>query len=285
MQFKYLSAALHPTAAEVVKHFRDNFGLTGFRPEEAIHPEIGFTPTLHAVNKTHHIVCVEISEQVYPASLDAFVLSAKNLSLPILLYVAVPTGLPQSEFNAAFKRAKENGVGILEVGPKSAKMLSAPLSLSLTGVRPIPVSKFPAKYRQSLSTAQQTFLNGDPAKGCANVYDEIEALCRRIVKRADAKALWKDPLQVPTKLKRDTGPWTKIVEMLQEHMDAKKMNCPDLDDGLLYRILGITPHRHEVGHKPSVAALKKRDSELRTRFEHATDILHDLVRAAGSLRV
>src|SRR5258706_6399282 len=115
MQFKYLSAALHPTAAEVVKHFRDNYGLIGFKPEEPVHSDIGFTPTLHAVNKKYHIVCVEVSEQVYPPSLDAFVLKAKNLSLPVLLYVAVPSGLPQSEFNSALKQAKENGVGILEV--------------------------------------------------------------------------------------------------------------------------------------------------------------------------
>jgi hypothetical protein len=59
-----------------------------------------------------------------------------------------------------------------------------------------------------------------------------------------------------------------------------------LTTAFLAKIHGVTPHRNESGHKPrSEAELKKRDRELRTRFEAAVDLLRDLIVAVKPLRV
>jgi len=58
-------------------------------------------------------------------------------------------------------------------------------------------------------------------------------------------------------------------------LDYKR--CPKVSRPLLARILGITEHRNELGHKPrNRAARVKRDQELRTRFEAAADLLFDV---------
>jgi len=80
------------------------------------------------------------------------------------------------------------------------------------------------------------------------------------------------------------GAWAKVIGVLIDHMDYKKV--PNLPKSLLARILGITGHRNESGHKPKTkAALIKRNTELRTRFENAVDLLSDLIRASRSLHV
>lgn len=285
MQFQFLSAALHPTAAEVVNYFRQNLGLGGFKAEQAIDDEIEFKPALHAVSKDHHIICVEVSETLYPPSLDAFILACKNKSVPAKLYVATPTGYSQTEFRAAFQRAKDNGVGLLEVTGNQVKAFHLPLSQSLSGLRRVQLANFPAKYREPLFQAQQTFLDGDPVKGCAGVYDELENLSRRVAIKANDKGFWHDPAKVPN-VNFETHSWAKLLEILKDHLNRQAAGCANLNDALYYRILGVTAHRNDAGHKPnSVARRKKRDAELRTRFEHATDMLLDLTKAASPLRV
>jgi hypothetical protein len=66
-----------------------------------------------------------------------------------------------------------------------------PLSRSLCGVRSIEMKKHPTKYRYALSQAEATFRQENPAKGCSEIYDEIQALTRLIAKKTLKEGMWK----------------------------------------------------------------------------------------------
>jgi len=60
----------------------------------------------------------------------------------------------------------------------------------------------------------------------------------------------------------------------------------ELKKNLLIRVAALTDHRNDAGHKPkNRAALIARDRELRTRFEHAVDVLRDFANATRPLRL
>ena len=159
------------------------------------------------------------------------------------------------------------------------------LALSLISVRPIHMKKYPAKYESALSDAEATFKNGSPAKGCSLIYDEIEGLSRAIAKKSKAKGYWRSPRQgqrVP-RTNLDIAPWQNVMEVLMERLDWQRCKCLK---NSLQRVVGVVPHRNESGHKPkTLAARIKRDSELRTRFEAAADLLFDLICACRPLHL
>jgi hypothetical protein len=222
------------------------------------------------------------SETPYYQFLDSVVLDCVRLGLPVKLYVAFPTSAEAPQYKSLVDRARKNGVGVLEITPTGGQIIHEALSLSLWGLRRTDRQRFPVKYRSSLSEADSIFLNGSPEKGCAKIYDEIEALIRRIAKKTSAKGFWKNPVPAGTKLDKD--PWARILKLLLDNLDFKKTGS--LNAGLLSRVQGVTDHRNDTGHKPKTrAALIKRDRELRTRFEHAVDLFLDLIKAASFLHV
>jgi hypothetical protein len=285
MTYNFLQPHLHATADAAMSFLRKQYGITQFRTEEGIVQDIGFSTTLYGVTTDFYYLCVEVSETAYSQPLDAFVLDCKNRILPVRLYVAMPKGTNDKDFKANLKRARNNGVGIIEVDADGGTVIQEALSLSLTGVRRIDPTEFPSKYRMPIGQAQSTFFNGDPAKGCSHLYDEIEGLCRSIGKKLDKNAMWQGKKKA-TGIDFDKDPWASVVQYTMKRIDRSAAKCPDLDNGLFNRILGITPHRNETGHKPTnQKSLIARDRQLRTRFEHATDILSDLINASRSLRV
>jgi hypothetical protein len=157
--------------------------------------------------------------------------------------------------------------------------------LSLSGVRLEERKNFPVKYRSNLSTAEATFRNGDPAKGCSLVYDEIEARSRRLAKKVVQKGWLKGGAAWPPKLDIEKAPWAVVMETLIENVDFARLP-PNSRKSMLIRISAITELRNEAGHKPKTrAARMKRDRELRTRFESAVDLLRDFINGSRSLRL
>lgn len=290
MSYRFLEAPLQPTAEAAKKFFRQELGVTHFRIEEPIQADIDYRPTLSAITKDFYWICVEVSESAWPQNnmLDGFVLDCKNRCLPVKLYVVIPKGTSDVEFKTNLQRAQRNGVGVLEVDDAGGNSFQDALPLSLTGLRPTISTDFPPKYRSAIREAERTFCNGNPQKGCSAIYDEIELLTRKLAKKTNQKGFWRalKPSEKPPKINLDNGPWTKVLKVLIDHLDLKRCKCPRLNDALLARILGITPHRNESGHKPKTQAqLKKRDEELRTRFEAGRDILRDLINATKPLRL
>ncbi len=286
MDFRYLSEQLRPVASAAARFFKNSWGVSKFKVEEPIDERVEHRPTLHGVTRDYHYLCVEVSENPYPPGLDSFVLDCRDHFLPVRLFVALPAGSKGADYTRDLGRARDRGVGVLEVSGRRVKKLHDSLSLSLAGVRPIEVGKAPPKYRFALSQAESTFRGGNPSKGCSELHDEIEALSRRIAKKTRQKGLWQALRagERPPKIDIDKGSWARVVKTLMNHLDYKR--CDFIDHSLLGRVLGITAPRNESAHRPRTrAALVKRDRELRTRFENAADILLDLIRASKALRV
>jgi hypothetical protein len=286
--YRVLTNHLHGTADAAIKYMVSELGVStsAVKIEQEVHPAVDFRPTLQATTSEKQVVCVEVVDSLYPPELHAFILSCRNHSIPVKLYCAFPAGtIPQLE-TKKLQFASENGIGILEVNPVSGygKLLNQPpVALSLGGLRKFDLAVYPSKLRPSLRSAVDTFRAGNPVKGCAQVYDEIEQLTRRVGRKCAT---------IPAALKKthsinwEKDSWHKVLEFLKDNLEATKAGCPLLKGPLLSRLIGVTEYRNETGHKPtSVAKMIERDIALKTRFESAMDELRRLAEAARPLRL
>jgi hypothetical protein len=279
MAYRYLSDNLHSIADRVKQYFRAERGLSNFRIEEEVHKGLDYRPTLHTFSKDHHIVCIDVQDSPYSASLDSVVLDCVKESLPIRLYVAYPGEPPPQEYKKKVDRARKNGVGVIEVRKDMIEVTHEALALSLLGVRTVNPKRFPSRFRGELVRAESTFRSGSPVEGSLIIYKELEALSREIVNKTRKKGLWRalNPGEGSPHIKQNT-PWQRIIQILMEHLDRQA--CPALSIPLLARVLSVAPHRNDTGHKiTSLNQLIKRDTELKTRFESATDLLLELIAA------
>jgi hypothetical protein len=288
MNFTFLADRLRPTALAACTFFRAQWGVSRFFAEDSIDAQIAWKPTLQAKMHDQHLLCVEVSETPWPASLDAAVLECKQLCLPVRLVVVLPAGARGPTYLEDITRARKFGVGVAEVGSTGGQIIQQPLSLSLSGVRPVNRRSFPPKYRYTVSLAEDTFVGGNPVKGCSDIYDEIESLTRRIYKKAAKRTLWrklKGGEKLPSLNPDDEKvAWSGLMRTLRDFLDYKR--CPSITRSLLDRVLAIVPHRNESSHKPKTTSqLRQRDTQLRTRFENAVDLLSDLIEAARPLRI
>jgi len=283
-QYRILSPGLHETADATVEWFVNYWGIArrNFVVETSFDDDVDFRPTFVTELDDGHLLCVEVSENIYSKTLDSVVLACQHKGLPVKLVVAVPRGAKDPDFPIKLRIAKRNGVGILEVDAKSGTMLQSPLSLSLVGVRPLQLSDFPPRYRQPLQHAHQVFRDGEPSKACSLVYDELEAGCRQLASKCAAKGIWKPP----SGLKLDVGPWAKLMSELDKGLDRKDPLAKRISKALIARIIGVTPHRNDSGHKPKTLKTRmNRDQELRTRFEGGVDLLREFTEVAKPFRI
>lgn len=285
MNFRVLPLQLHSTAEDVARFFKDDRGISKFAAEEQADKNIEYRPTLRAISKDCHDTWIEVSETPYLQSLDGPVLHCVANSKPVKLYVAFPSGAPTSEYKKRIDEARSKGVGAIEVTANGCTVIHEARLLSLEGVRCEDRKKFPPRYRAALSSAETTFKNGDPAKGCAIVYDEIEALSRRLAKKVQTEKWYSKKATAIPAMKTEKENWAPMMEALLRESDQNKFP-KDLNKSLLMRVAALTAVRNDSGHKPKDrAAQAKRDRELRTRFESAVDVLRDFADAAKTLRI
>ena len=190
MNFRVLPAQLHRTAERVARFFNEQRGCSRFKVEEQVVKDLDYRPTLQTTTPEYLDVWIEVSELPYLRSLDGIVLHCVTSSLPVKLYVGFPAGLPATEYKTNIDEARRNGVGAIEVSDHSCHVVHEAMTLSLAGVRREDHRLFPLRYRSPLFTAETTFRDGDPAKGCSLVYDEIEGLSRRLAQRIHHRNLW-----------------------------------------------------------------------------------------------
>lgn len=282
--YRALPENLHSAADAAIKYFAKHHGVPQPKVEQEVHPAVPFRPTLQFQLPDKHFLCAEVVEELFPPELNEFVLSCRNHGVPVKLFAVVAQGQLAAIPTQAIKFAQENGIGVLEVAQSGAGTeLVKPVSLSLTGLREFRLSEYPAKYRAALRGAIDTFRQGNPAKGCAQVYDELERLTRKVGRKS---------MQIPGGLKKapafdwDRESWANVLEFLRANVQAGALNCPDLKPILFTRLMGMTEYRNDTGHKPaSISKLIERDKQLRTRFESAMDELAQLIKAASPLRL
>lgn len=291
MSYRSLPPHLHETADAVKKYFRDSQGLVKIKIEEPIDNRAVYTTTLTGSLRDQHLLCVEVTDGGYTNALNSFVLDCMTRGLPVLLYIAIPRGVEtQANFTDILKRAQAAGIGIVEIDGREGTVLCRATSLSLCALRRVDVKSFPSKYRQALSDAEGTFRGGNPSKGCAAIYDEIESLSRQLAEKTFKKGYWRAPKkgQKPLKLNFQKGPWQNVLDALHRELDYGQIRkkCANLDRPLIARVMGLTSQRNESSHKPRRRQdLQRRDQRLRTRFENAVDIFHELVSAVKPLRL
>jgi hypothetical protein len=285
VNFRVLPTQLHATAEEVVRFFKEERGLTKFKAEEPVDDTIAYRPTLQTVTHEHRDVWVEVSEAPFLRSLDTVVLHCVTNCLPVQLYVSFPAGLPPTEYKANIDESRRKGLGALEVSKGRVQVIHEALLLSLTGVRTEDHLRFPPRYRSVLSSAETTFRNGDPAKGCSLVYDEIEGLSRRLANKIMGKNWWTHKSSGPPNLNVWKDNWATLMDTIMSRADLNALPTK-MKRALLIRVAALTDVRNDAGHKPrNRSALIKRNQELRTRFETAVDVLRDFADAARTLRI
>jgi hypothetical protein len=282
--YRILPPGLHETADAAINWFFNEWGVKKARVqvEVAFDPDIRFRPTFVAQLDDGHLLCVEVSQSIYSNTLDSVALGCSQKGLPVMLFVAAPKDVKDPDYSIKLKDAKRAGVGVLEVDSRSGTVIQAALSLSVAGVRPIQTSVFPARYRQALQQAHQMFRDGDPSKACSLVYDELEASSRRFAEKCVKKALWNNP----GKLKIESAPWANILTELNKGLDRSNNLAKPVTPALVARLIGVTTHRNESGHKPKTLKERiSRDQALRTRFEGAVDLLKEFLDATSPLHI
>jgi len=287
--YKGLDKSLHAYADAAQKYFATHWGISAskFVVEKPVIDALGYKPTLQAETQDHHILCVDVVQTLFMESLSDFILRCMAAGTPLKLFIAVPPDSP-SILMKELESARDVGIGVIRMAPQPS-ILHHALSLSLTGVRRPVIKEYPATYRQTVETALATFLDGNPSKGCLELYEKIEDLTRKVAAKAEKKGgCWKDLSGTRTTpgLKWDTAPWSRVMDALYKHLDVKKLGCGSLSSALLGATVGVVPDRNDVGHTPSSLKRRiKRDAALRTRFEHAADLLRDLAAAVKPLHL
>lgn len=283
MSYRILGQSLWPTANAVRKYFKETLGLATIKVEEEIAKEVP-RPTLHAKSRDQAFICAEFLEAgCFSLNIERFVSACKAKQLPVRLFVVFPEGAKSKDFGKDFRAAREHGVGVISVSEAGeVNVLAEPISITLSGLRKIDPKAFPAKYKGDLMSAQQTYLNGNPAKGCAAVYDIIEALTRRVAAKLHSQAwvaAWSS--RAP---RFEKAAWFKLADDIYRTLDFNRV--PRQERTLWAKIVSLTNLRNESGHEPKTMKERvARDKELRTRFEDATDVLRKLIEATKDLAV
>ncbi len=288
MNFHFLSENLHDTALASKSFIKNRFGISKFNVEQSIHKSIGYGPTIHGKTKENYIFCIEVRENInrIHVAFNEFISECMRNCLPVKIIIAIPKGVKYS--SKELKNIKKLGLGLLEADKQDSYLAEIPTNLHLSHVRPIEFNKYPIYFREKLHEADSTFKNTSPVKGCLIIYEEIEYISRIIAEEAIKKDFLKKNIKLPKKFKNlnfKIGSWAIIIQFLMGHFDYKKAKCPQLNTSLLARILGLTSHRNDAGHKPqSLEKLKERDIQLRTRYETSFDILLELINACKPIK-
>jgi hypothetical protein len=284
MKYQALAESLRPVADAVASFLRQEEGATRFKVEKPLEGGGKYGPTLQALCPDGSLIAIEVNEGGFTTPLDAFVLECQRNGVPVRLFVAAPLGAPAQALLDLHRFAKSRGIGVLEVDGTTVTRHIPALRLSLTGLRAVNRKRFPRRIGQHLVGAEETFRNGDPAKGCTRVYDVVERCSRRLCVDVKSKNLWKRSLAIPGHQDEwyERSPWAGVLKLVADSGDWRAIRSVgiDISDALWSQIRGLTGHRNETGHEPtSLRALQSRDTKLRTRFEHAVDTLDELLEA------
>ncbi len=285
MIYKSLPDNLHTLADRLADYLGEDRGITHFKAEEQIDPDLHYRPTIQGVSPDKYVFAVEVQDKPDAEILDSVVLDCVARAIPVKLFLAFPestTPVP----HRVVEKLHQKGLGVIEIRASGPVVLSEALPLSLFGYR-LDRSRFSPKIRGILLEAENTFRSGSPPKGCSIVYEEIEDLSRKLIRTTKTKKMWRKLKagEKASKLDLDNGPWEKVLELFDDFYIVKKKRVPDLTSNLIHRLEAVTVFRNQSAHKPKTLSERtQRDREIRTRFESAVDLLFDLVKVLGQVK-
>lgn len=292
MSYIILPAPLWEVADLAREHMRERYAHASVKVEKPISIEIEHTPTLHAKMTNHHFRCVEVVSSLEETTYLRFIQACQKHTFPVLLLIALPKENQTRTFSREVNNARLYGYSIWVVDTINGKIeeMNSPLSLSLTGLRMCDRKRLSPKYLEPILSGEQTYLNGDPGKGCSAVYDQIEHVLRLAAFKTYKAGYWDSTLSKPDDLKAKMS-WANVIEAFKKHIKPNKAsvdgkNISALKPVLFDRLNGITEYRNEVNHTPkSLKKLIERDQRLRTRMESAVDLYQELVDAVKCLNL
>jgi hypothetical protein len=285
MIYKALPENLQAHADRIAVYLREDRGVTHFKPEEPIDSDIQYRPTIQGTSPDKYIVAVEVQDRLDTSFLDSVVIDCATRAVPVKLFLAFPEPAAAVPHQVV-ERIHKKGLGLIEVRAAGPVALVEALPLSLFGYR-LDRFRFPAKLRGTLLEVDNTFRSGSPPKACSVVYEEIEDISRKIIKKTKKKKMWRKLRagEKPSKLDLDNGPWEKVLEQFEDFYLVNKKKVPDLTSNLIHRIEATTTPRNQSAHKPKTLKERiQRDQEIRTRFESAVDLLFDLVKVLSEVK-
>ena len=267
----FLRPGLHDTADAVKAFLANERGVTKIRMEETIDPRVLFKPTLSG-KILGGLVCVEVSETFFPATLDSFVTDCLAHGLPVKLFVACPASPTGKIDQSAISRAANLGVGCLLVTDGAVTVIREANDLSLFIESP-KVSVFTGPFREAVANAFATYMGGNPAKGLGALCDTIELVIRRVAIWAKKKGI----IPPANNLNLETGPLHNVIQVL--------MKYHVLADALLGKCLGMTEFRNASSHPPLLlSALVRRNTRLKNNFLYSLQLLEDLLASSKGRR-
>lgn len=267
MPYNYLAPPLRPIADMVVKHLKEKLGLKKILLEK-IDFDASPAPTITG-NSIHGIrVCVEVNSSLFPVTLDSFVADCIQQGLPIKLYVAIAKPEDNSLNLTDLRRAKKFGIGsiLVDESNKVITILNEPLELSLLlDDSSRDLSRFPHKFRSDITTAINTYQNGDPKKGISDICELAEDICRKVAKAAKKKGV----IPSSNTIDLDKGDWSGILKLMTKHSV--------LHDIILADWLGKTRIRNSTNHpSKDFNERAKLHRRFKTNFNSCLDSLKDL---------
>jgi hypothetical protein len=282
--YRVLSQPLWPTADAVQQFLKKNHGITSIKVEEEIHKDVP-RPTLQGRATDNTIICVDVHEDAcYTPSTELFIAKCKSIQLPVRLYTAHVQGAESPDFPRQLRQARLNCVGVLSVNTDGiTTILSETLPQTLADVRRLDLSRFPSKYRDRLSIAQQTYLQGDPVKGCAGIHEVMEDITREVARKLYKKGRIAAWTTNPPNLDKD--PWYNIAKAIYNEPTFQQF-FPNTQPAIWAELIAQTKPRNEASHPPPTPAKRaERDKKLRTRFEQAGDTLAEVVEVIKNAKI
>jgi len=289
--FSLLGQDLHETAEHAKKFFADTYGATGFQCEQPVNPDLRLRPTWQARKKNGYVLCINVQPGPFTETLYEFVIKAAQLGLPIKLWVAIAAGAVKESFSADLRRAREMGVGVVEMrADGSGHEYHRAVPLSLFALARTKLAAVPRVRREEVKNAEAIFLDGAPDQGCQAICQELESITRRFGEYTYDKGWWNMPGSAPKLQPRffRTDSWAKLLEEMERRIDYTilKTKVPAFTKQHIVRARAFTDWRNVVSHKPrTLRQLQARDNKLRSILEVRRDLLVDWCVVARPLKL
>jgi hypothetical protein len=279
MTYALLGQNLWDIADRAKAYFAAQHGARNFKSERPLEGDLPLKPTWQATVDPGYLLCIDVRESPFSSTLYEFVNKCASLGLPIRLWVAVPKDSSGTNFAAELRQAREAGVGVIQFSDDGAEhVFHRPIAPSLFGLKKTDLATVPKRRRDSVKTAESTFLDGSPAQGCQEICQELEQLTREFAEYTHSQGWWKQPAK-PRPWNSTffrTKPWANVLEDMEHHLEIGKVRhkSPGMTKQSIVRARGHTDWRNEVSHRPKTfRETKDRDARLRTMFESTRDIL------------
>ncbi|HMO05104.1 MAG TPA: hypothetical protein PKC67_13525 [Kiritimatiellia bacterium] len=290
MAYQYLGLDLHDTADKAQKYFKVNYGAKSFQCEQPIADDLALRPTWQAKLHDGYDLIVNVQSQPFSQTLHEFVNKCVQASRPVVLWVAVLRRTADTTFNQELRTARQMGAGVIDFPPNGdPHVFHLPVAFSLFALNRCDKKTVPTQFRQAITSAEETFLNGAPGQGCQSVCQELEDLSRRALLSLHSRGCFLNNWNPGNGAAFfNTGDWGPMLQGCENRIDVNSIRrvCPDFNQDLIVRARGFRDWRNSVSHKPkTLKDLVKRDARLRTMFEATRDLLIDWANATKPLKL